>query len=652
MLLIEIVKVNFKQLQSVIGQMNQFINYLSNYIYNFDSIGFIYFNTPNNIQPGLCFNIYSFATSDANNNLVLKEQWTDEILYMTHYKYQQTYKGINVEAAEYTEHFQNNTLIFSNGKFADDLTCDINPKISEQEALRILLASMSPEYFYAWESEEWELNIKIDLNDNNATFYPDGELLLALDNYKALGFNIPVSRYTLSWSFDIVCLNPSFHKKFYVDANSGNIFREDQLRHNDGTATIWYHGTQTIDTQWYGGFVQKYILESNDNGRFVHTKYYSTSAWGMVNNVKNPDNNWGTNHHGATAPHWFACESWDFFENTYGWTGMDNNSAQVRVQADRDNFNDAHFDPSGGMNYLCFGKSGSIFYGRAIDVVGHEFTHGVSYYKPDFNFSYESGALCESFSDIFGFMIEQYAEGGVSDWIYGEESGGTTRSYSNPKSDGYHYIDSQCNKATGQPDTYNGSYWYSGSACDNGGVHVNSGVQNYWFYLLSVGGNGTNDNGDNYSIQGIGIDDAAEIAFWNLTNIMQSGSQYEDARRGAITSATLLFGNCSNQEIQTTNAWHAVGVGSTSPCVGIEEYIINGLISVFPNPVSNTLTVSFSNNEEYGITIYSIEGRLIKELKNVVGTKKINFSNIPNGIYIIKIKNNKVSLTKKLIKYE
>ncbi|NIW45715.1 MAG: hypothetical protein GWN30_13480, partial [Gammaproteobacteria bacterium] len=64
---------------------------------------------------------------------------------------------------------------------------------------------------------------------------------------------------------------------------------------------------------------------------------------------------------------------------------------------------------------------------------------------------------------------------------------------------------------------------------DNGGVHTNSGVQNYWFYLLSEGGSGVNDNGDAYFVTGIGIEEAAQIAYRNLTVYLMPGSDYPDA---------------------------------------------------------------------------------------------------------------------------
>ena len=186
----------------------------------------------------------------------------------------------------------------------------------------------------------------------------------------------------------------------------------------------------------------------------------------------------------------------------------------------------------------------------SIDVCGHEVTHAVTTYSAGLIYAYESGALNESFSDIFGNAIEYYADSTEASWIVGEDitvSGNGIRSMSNPNNGN-------------DPDTYLGSYWYSGSA-DNGGVHTNSGVQNYWFYLLTEGGVGQNDNNDSFFVQGLGIRHAEAIAYRNLTVYLTASSDYEDARYYAIQSARDLFGGCSDHVIQTTNAWHAVGVG-------------------------------------------------------------------------------------------
>ena len=80
-----------------------------------------------------------------------------------------------------------------------------------------------------------------------------------------------------------------------------------------------------------------------------------------------------------------------------------------------------------------------------------------------------------------------------------------------------------------------------------GGVHTNSSVQNFWFYLLSVGGSGVNDNGDTYSVTGIGIADAEKIAYRNLTVYLTQTSNFHSSRAGSINAAEDLFGLGSQQ---------------------------------------------------------------------------------------------------------
>src|SRR5207253_148050 len=105
------------------------------------------------------------------------------------------------------------------------------------------------------------------------------------------------------------------------------------------------------------------------------------------------------------------------------------------------------------------------------------------------------------------------------------------------------------------PDTYMGTGYYTGTA-DNGGVHTNSGVSNYWFYLLTTGGSGTNDLSNAYSVTGIGITAAAKIAFRALTVYFTSSTNFANARNLTIQAAKDLYGVCSNEMIQTTKAWY------------------------------------------------------------------------------------------------
>ena len=197
----------------------------------------------------------------------------------------------------------------------------------------------------------------------------------------------------------------------------------------------------------------------------------------------------------------------------------------------------------------------------SIDVMAHEFTHIVTAQNGNGGLQYlgESGALNESFSDIIGIAVKNYAKG-KNDWYIGSEimmKVSNMRSMKDPKNgeDGMNP----------QPDTYLKEYWEDTSClddtCDHGGVHTNSGVQNYWFYLLSEGGSGTNDKYDNYTITGIGIDNAVKIAYRNLIYYLPPEATYEDARNGSIQAAKDLYGKDSKAHQATMNAWYAVGVG-------------------------------------------------------------------------------------------
>ena len=113
----------------------------------------------------------------------------------------------------------------------------------------------------------------------------------------------------------------------------------------------------------------------------------------------------------------------------------------------------------------------------------------------------------------------------------------------------------------GDPDTYLGNGWVpTTSGSDNGGVHSNSGVQNHWFYLLTEGGAGVNDDGVAFDVTGLGLEEAAQIAYRNLNVYLQPGSYYFDARLGTINAAIDLFGENSQQFQSIIDAWNAVGV--------------------------------------------------------------------------------------------
>jgi len=270
----------------------------------------------------------------------------------------------------------------------------------------------------------------------------------------------------------------------------------------------------------------------------------------------------------ALDVHWGMEETYDFYLNVFSRNSYDGSGSIIKqyinsplTQPNQGGDPNNAFAMSSPYNIMVYGMGDGTLMSPVVglDVEGHEFTHMVVNNNGNGGLTYqgESGALNESFADIMGTCVEFYS--GVNpDWNIGEDvvvSASNLRSMSNP------------NNPTGlsqQPDTYNGTYWANpaDTTNDNGGVHINSGVQNFWFYLLSQGGSGTNDIGNAYSVTGVGIADARQIAYRNLVTYLTPNATYLDAYNGALQSAEDLYGNPSTQHTSVRQAWYAVGIGN------------------------------------------------------------------------------------------
>lgn len=344
---------------------------------------------------------------------------------------------------------------------------------------------------------------------------------------------------------------PLLKKYVYVNTSSNIVEKvAERIIHTDevGSAITKYSGTKSITTNRVSS--NSYTLSETGRGGGITTLNYQNSTSSGID-FTNTSNTWANSTDNvAYDAHYGAEATYDFYLSKFGRSSFDNAGSQI--------INNVHYD----VNYAnAFWDGLSLTFGdgngttlnalTSLNIVGHEFTHGVTQYSANLEYLNESGALNESFSDIFGTTIEFLNNPTTANWVIGDEisvNGNGFRSMSNPKN----YND---------PNTYQGTNWVTDPNIDYGGVHSNSGVQNYWYYLLCQGGSGTNDNGDSYAITGIGRDDAIKIAYRTLTYYLTSSSTYSDARDFSIQAAKDLFGDCSQQLIQTTNAWYAVGVG-------------------------------------------------------------------------------------------
>jgi Zn-dependent metalloprotease len=262
----------------------------------------------------------------------------------------------------------------------------------------------------------------------------------------------------------------------------------------------------------------------------------------------------------ALDAHWCIEETYDFFMNEFGRNSYDNAGGQTRAYIHFGlSWPNAAWGTLDNRMFLGDGDGVSTNYRTYLNVVAHEFTHGVIYHNGGGGLDYEgeSGALNESFADIFGTAAEFYIKPQSANWLHGEEGalnpGDYVRSFIDPHS-------------RNQPHTYgfNDPYWHDPTdPFNDGGIHINSGVQNHWYYLLVEGGTAINANGDSYSVEGIGLAKALQIVYRNLTTYLTATTipMFVDAWQGSLMSVADLYGPDSDEYKSVQNAWYAVGLG-------------------------------------------------------------------------------------------
>lgn len=506
-----------------------------------------------------------------------------------HLRYQQTINGLPVEHAEYIVHTVGGRVFAQNGRWIKDIPQNLPAAtLTESSALTAALQFVHARS-YKWQDAGEEAFIKKEQNNPNATFYPKGQLVF----YSGEDDVIP-SALRPAYKFDIYASDPVSRQIVFVDAVNGQILGKRELLHTTaatGIAATAYSGIQTIATDYTGS---TYRLQENTRGNGIQTfNLQKKTNYSTAIDFTDADNNWNNINANkdqyATDAHWGAEMTYDFYKNKFGRNSIDNAGFAIKSYV---HYSTSYFNAFWDGSRMTYGDGSSTDNNlplTALDVCGHEISHGLTSFTSNLTYSNEPGAMNEGFSDIFGTAIEFYARPASADWLIGGDFY-IIRSMSNPN-------------AYGQPDTYKGTFWYAGTS-DYGGVHTNSGVLNFWFYLLSAGGTGVNDNGFSYNVAGIGIDAAAAIAFKTNTAYLTSTAQYLDARVASIQAATDIYGAGSNEVVQTTNAWDAVGVGATvtPPPTCTDNFESNNTRSTaaaLPLNTDNTATISSSTDKDW-----------------------------------------------------
>lgn len=320
-------------------------------------------------------------------------------------------------------------------------------------------------------------------------------------------------------------------------------------------------GGGTVErTGWRGDMTSIHHLFNEDSGLSVHDAMDCGSFQPAC--ISEPTSMWGASDPFGLSGFANLLDTVDYFQTTHGWAPA--KAPRMVVRFPNDCFGppntNAFFLPGYAPAYLILvtvPAPGDSPLGTT-DIVGHEYTHAVVNSTAGLIYQGESGALDESYADIFGALVEFAAQPdnaasypasspGAADWLLGEDAGSPFRDMRDPA-------------AFNDPTRYAGNNWADTSegAFDFGGVHTNSGVQNQFFYFLSEGGAGNND-GIPYDLTGIGRAAAAQIGYRAMTLYTAPSSDYADSRQ-AWRSAAIDLGGEHLAAVEA--AWEAVGVGA------------------------------------------------------------------------------------------
>ncbi|MFJ9619892.1 M4 family metallopeptidase [Streptomyces noursei] len=338
---------------------------------------------------------------------------------------------------------------------------------------------------------------------------------------------------------------------------------------NTGKKLFQFQGIETgVGNSMYAGKVDLASkkggsgYELTDDSRGGHQTFdLSGSESGNGKLFTNSTDTWGDGkpsnaQTAAVDAAYGAQETWDYYKNVHGRSGIkgDGKGATSRVHYGKDYVN-AFWDDS------CFCMTYGDGQGNnkpltALDVAGHEMSHGVTSATAGLEYSGESGGLNEATSDIFGASVAFYAK--------------------NPAEPGSYFIGKKIDiNGDGKPLRYMDKPSKDGQSLDNWSadagnvdVHYSSGIANHFFYLLSEGSGPKDANGDHYDsptadgskVTGIGRDKAEKIWFKALTTYMTSTTDYKAAREATVKAATDLYGKDGAEVKGVESAWAGVNV--------------------------------------------------------------------------------------------
>ncbi len=485
--------------------------------------------------------------------------------------FNQFYKGIKVENAGYTFHYDENGKIrYAHGNYVDISNLDTNPTISKEDASKAFAKYKG-------------------LSSDSITNYT-AELVISVNSEQIV--DVPILVYKVYIEANNACLT----EYGYVDAKAGNVvYTESYIHHSAATGTFVtkYYGTKDATTNYSNG---SYYLYDTTRGNGIEVKdlqnysIYHPFYSSIAQSLSDGDNYWHYYDYTdstfmAFDVFWALQKIYDRLYNIHCKNSLDNNGKKIMAYVKA-------LVPSGDGNLTTDGacwhnNRKELYFGSgsgwkrpvsAIDVVAHEFGHGITYYQ--IGWSGSERFLQEGLSDIWAAIMDYRFGGSNSDvWKFGEHMIPNYICIRNLQHPG------ALSSFTYMADTYN-SPEYNNYAANNSHYGM-SGVFSHWFYLLVNGGNHNNSNGQHYNLNPVGMDVAENLIVKAVYgNYLRNTTTYMDVRHAFEAAARAM--NVNGLVSAVCNAWYAVGVGDmdislTGPHLTSSQsiYSVNGLPSGF-----------------------------------------------------------------------
>lgn len=479
-----------------------------------------------------------YKMHDPATELRLSRSEVDE-LSMTHARFQQMVRGVPVVGAELAAHYDSVGRITSiDANYVADLDgIDVQPTIDAK-------------------ASEAAVKAEIVLHSTNVD-----ESMLTASEPKLVIFALGDGPARLAYEHKVRAVfgdEPAIWVTT-VDAKTGQVIdRYNNLMTVEGSATNVLGVTKTFQVSASGG---GYVMTDATRGGGIRTYTAGNQQTAPGSNVSSSTlTQWDRTTAGpgaAVDAHVNAASVYDYYKTKHARNAIDGaGGALVSTAHFGQAFDNAFWDPD--LEQMAYGDGGQLFkpLSAGLDVVAHEFTHGVTSATSNLRYQNQSGALNESVSDIFGAFIEHSVKADATkNWTMGEDiakRAGLLRDFKNP--------------AAGDQPAHMTKY--VNTQQDSGGVHINSGIPNNAAYLMTVGG--TNPVSKTEVKFGIGWDKSEKLWYRANTKYFLATTNFAQAVTG-VMSAAKDVALTENETNIVDCAWKAVGLVQGACATGIVD---------------------------------------------------------------------------------